>query len=159
MQDLPEPLRLQPGQEAPSTILSSSDEMRAERAAYLDPSALVRPAIREPESAALRLYVRQRRPLISSMLVRIEVSRVLLRFGPRALGRGRQVLATVDLVRLNDRILNTARTLLPGGLRSVDAIHLATALQLGDDLAEIVTYDERMAAGARDPGLSVVAPA
>jgi uncharacterized protein len=130
-------------------------ELSADGATYLDRSALVKLALREPGSEALPLHVG---PLISSALVRIEVARALLPLGPRALGRGQEVLARVDLVRPNDRIVNTARTLLPADLRSLDAIHLATALQLGDDLGTIVTYDERMAAGARDLGLPVIEP-
>jgi predicted nucleic acid-binding protein len=72
---------------------------------------------------------------------------------------GRRVLARVDLVRVNDRVLNLASTLLPLELRSLDAIHLATASLLGADLGEIVTYDERMAAAAQSMGFRVSSPA
>lgn len=70
----------------------------------------------------------------------------------------RSVLARIDLVRVNDRVLDATGTLLPVHVRSLDAIHLATAQQLGADLARIVTYDERMAIAARALGLSVVSP-
>ena len=133
--------------------------MSAEQATYLDSSALVKLAVREPESTALRRYLRRRRPLISSALARTEVARALLSLGPDAVRRGDEVLARVDLVRINDRVLNTAGSMLPPDLRSLDAIHLATAQQLGDDLARIVTYDDRMAAAARALGWTVVAPA
>jgi predicted nucleic acid-binding protein len=132
--------------------------MSSERATYLDSTALLRLVVRQPESAALRLFVRRRRPLISSVVVRIDVGRALLPFGPRAFDRGNDVLTRVDLVRLNDRIANIARTLPPTDLRPLDAIHLATALELGEQLDQIVTYDDRTATGARDLGLSVVAP-
>jgi predicted nucleic acid-binding protein len=132
--------------------------MSTERATYLDSTALLRLVVRQPESAALRLFVDRRRRLISSVLVRIDVGRALLPFGPRAFDRGHDVVTRVDLVRLNDRIANIARTLPPTDLRPLDAIHLATALELGEQLDQFVTYDDRTAAGARDLGLSVVAP-
>jgi uncharacterized protein len=68
------------------------------------------------------------------------------------------VLQRLDLVRVNDRILNAAGLLSPPELRSLDAIHLATAQQLGDDLNVLVTYDDRMAAAARQLGCRIVQP-
>ena len=132
--------------------------MTAERAVYLDSSALVKLAVREPESNALRRYIRRRRPLVSSALARTELSRSLLHLGPAALQLGHQVLMRIDLVRINDRVLSAAGTMLPTDLHTLDAIHLATALQLGVELARIVTYDERMAAAANALGLPVAAP-
>ena len=132
--------------------------MSAERATYLDASAIVKLAVREPESAALRRYLRRRRPLVSSALSRTEVSRALLPLGPEAVRRGHDVLARIELVRINDRVLNAAGAILPQQLRSLDAIHLASAGQFGGDLARIVTYDERMAAAARTLGLVVASP-
>jgi predicted nucleic acid-binding protein len=64
----------------------------------------------------------------------------------------------VDLVGVDDRILDTAGILEPKVARTLDAIHLATALTLGDDLAEILTYDRRMVQGARLLGLPVSSP-
>ena len=49
------------------------------------------------------------------------------------------MLARVELVRVNDRVLNAAAVLLPADVRSLDAIHLATAQQLGGDLSHVVT--------------------
>lgn len=132
--------------------------MSAERATYLDSSALVKLAVRESESSALRRYLRRRRPLISSALARTEVARAMLPIGPEAVRRGRDVLARVDLARVSDRVLVAAGRLLPANVRSLDAIHLATAQELGNDLTAIVTYDERMAAAARALGLRVSAP-
>jgi predicted nucleic acid-binding protein len=132
--------------------------MSADRATYVDSSALVKLAVLEPESAALRRYLRRRRPLVSSALARTEVLRALLPLGPDAIERGRAVLATVDLVRVNDRVLEAAGTLRPATVRSLDAIHIATAHQMGVDLSRVVTYDERMAAGARTLGFSVISP-
>jgi predicted nucleic acid-binding protein len=132
--------------------------MSAKRATYLDSSALVKLAVREPESAALRRYLRRRRPLITSALARTEVTRALLPLGREAVRRGHDVLARVDQVRINDRVLDAAGAVLPVELRSLDAIHLATAQQLGVDLARVVTYDERMTAAAKQLGLPVARP-
>jgi predicted nucleic acid-binding protein len=127
-------------------------------ATYLDSSAIVKLAVREPESDALRKHLRRLRPLVSSGLARTEVLRALLPGGETALVAGRRVLARIDLVRVNDQVLNLAGSLLPEELRSLDAIHLATARRLGTDLGEIVTYDERMVAAARIMGYKVSSP-
>jgi predicted nucleic acid-binding protein len=68
------------------------------------------------------------------------------------------VLARVELMRVNDQVLTAAGALLPVDLRSLDAIHLASAQQLGSDLGRIVTYDDRMSAAARSLGFTVAAP-
>ncbi|MHB1738665.1 MAG: type II toxin-antitoxin system VapC family toxin [Actinomycetes bacterium] len=132
--------------------------MSAERATYLDSSAIVKLVVAEAESTVLRRYLHRRRPLVSSALARTEVRRALLPLGPRAAARCDEVLARVELVRVSDRVLEAAATLLPTDLRSLDAIHLATAAQLGEDLARVVTYDDRMAAAAHALGWRVVAP-
>lgn len=131
--------------------------MNAERVTYIDSSAVVKLAVREPESAALRRYVRRRR-LVVSALARTEVARALLPIGLDAVRRGLDVLARIDLVRINDRVLESAASIMPPELRSLDAIHLATAEQLGADLARLITYDDRMAAAAVACGLTVAAP-
>ncbi|MGH2519379.1 MAG: type II toxin-antitoxin system VapC family toxin, partial [Chloroflexota bacterium] len=64
----------------------------------------------------------------------------------------------IDLVRINDRVLNQAGTMLPADVRSFDAIHMATAALLGDDVRDLVTYDERMASAARSLGCRVSSP-
>lgn len=127
-------------------------------ATYLDSSAIVKLAVEEPESAALRRFLRRKRPLVSSALARTEVLRALLLEGDEALARGRAVLARLDLIRVNDRVLNAAGTLLPDDLRSLDAIHLATAQQLASDLARIITYDERMSEAASHVGVQTASP-
>jgi predicted nucleic acid-binding protein len=127
-------------------------------ATYLDSSAIVKLAVREPESLALRRYLRRRYPLISTALARTEVLRALLPLGEEGTTRGRAVLQRIDLVRLNDRILNAAGLLRPPELRSLDAIHLATARELGDDLGAFITYDDRMGSAAKQLGYRVVQP-
>lgn len=125
---------------------------------YLDSSAIVKLAIEEPESGPLRRHLRRRGPLTSSALARTEVLRALLGEGDPGLTRGREVLGRLNLVRVNDRVLTTAGTMLPSEIRSLDAIHLATVLQLGDDVGQLVTYDDRMAAAARTLGLRTASP-
>jgi predicted nucleic acid-binding protein len=132
--------------------------MSASRATYLDSSAIVKLAVREPESSALHAHLRRRRPLVSSGLARTEVLRALLPLGPTAIARGHDVLGRIDLIRINDQVLNTAAEMLPPELRSLDAIHLATAQQLGTDLRHVVTYDDRLAQAARALGLKVANP-
>lgn len=147
------------GRNSRPRLLPGCAVMSAERATYLDSSAIVKLAVAEPESAELRRYLRRRRPWVSSALARAEVVRALLPAGPAAVRGGAAVLGRIDLIRVNDRVLDTAGRLLPVQLRSLDAVHLATAQLLGDDLARLVTYDERMAAAADRMGLSVAAPA
>ncbi len=96
--------------------------------------------------------------MVSSALARTEVLRALLPAGDDAVARGRSVLQRLDLVRVNDRILNAAAVLRPSELRSLDAIHLATAEQLGHELKALVTYDDRMIAAAKALGYSIVQP-
>lgn len=126
-------------------------------ATYLDSSAIIKLAVREPESLALRQYLR-RRPLVTSALARAEVLRALLPAGESAMAAGRNVLTRLDLVRISNRVLDKAGSLLPAQIRSPNAIHLATAGLLGEDLGTLVTYDKRMAEAARLSGHRVVAP-
>jgi uncharacterized protein len=133
--------------------------MTADRAIYLDSSAIVKLAVTEKESAALRRYLRDRSPLVVSALARTEVARSLLSLGPTAVQRGHDVLAKMDLIRVSDRILLEAGSLRPAELRSLDAIHLATMRQLGAGVRRLVTYDSRMSAGAKELGINTAAPA
>jgi predicted nucleic acid-binding protein len=133
--------------------------MSARRLTYLDSSAIVKLVVEEPESAALREYLRRRQPCVASALAKTEVARVLLALGLPAQRRGADVLSRIELIRVSDRVLTAAGSVLPADMRSLDAIHLATALQLGAELARVVTYDERLAEAARANGCTVVAPA
>ena len=132
--------------------------MNAERATYLDSSAIVKLVVAEEHFVALRAHLRRRRPLVSSALARTEVIRALAPLGARAQGRGGDVLRRIDLVRVSDRLLDQAAALRPEHLRSLDAIHLATAHHLGATLRQVVTYDHRMATAATLLGLPVATP-
>lgn len=124
----------------------------------MDSSAIVKLVADEPESVALRQFLRRRRPLVASALAHTEVARALIPDGPEAVRRGWQVLQTLNLIRINDRVLALAGELLPAEVRSLDAIHLATAQLLGEQLGRVVTYDERMVEAARVLGMRVASP-
>ena len=96
---------------------------------------------------------------MSSALARAEVARALLLEGEVGIERGKAVLDRIDMVRVNNRVLTAAGSLLPVELRSLDAIHLATAQELGRDLGQVITYDERMVDAARQLGIKTASPA
>lgn len=128
-------------------------------ALYLDSSAFVKLIVEEAETIAVRAYVGghvDRR--VSSALLRTEAMRAVRHLGPDARGITREALRRVDLVALDDRILDAAGILEPAVLRTLDAIHLATAMSIGDDLTAIVTYDTRMIEAARSLGLPTISP-
>ena len=98
---------------------------------------------------------------VSSAVALTEVPRALRRagFGTRERRRARELLARVALVDTDRRILAAAASLDPPTLRTLDAIHLATALAVREDLAALVTYDRRLRAAAERAHLDVLAPA
>ena len=106
----------------------------------------------------LRKYLQRKRLLVTSALARAEVARALLPWGSAAVDQGEKVMRRLEIIRINDRILYRAGRLPPIGLRSLDAIHLATAGELAEDLARVCTYDDRIAAAAATSGFTVVAP-
>ena len=129
-----------------------------EARAYLDSSALVKLVVREPESAALRRWARSADGFATCALARTELIRAVAPSGPSAVARARALLRRVDLIALDDVLLDAAAGIGPDTLRTLDAIHLAAAMALGDDLTAVVTYDRRMAIGAEALGLPVVSP-
>jgi predicted nucleic acid-binding protein len=129
---------------------------------YLDSSALVKLVQREAESSALRRYLRRHRDdrRVTSALARVEVVRAVAGGGLNAIAHARRQLARVDQVALDRELLDTAATLAPDQrLRSLDAIHLASAHALTSDLRALVTYDERMAVSGLALGMAIEAPA
>jgi uncharacterized protein len=132
--------------------------MSADRVTYVDSSAIVKLVVQEPESRALRQFLRRRRPIISSALARAEVTRAVLPLGATAITSAQRVLGSIELVRVSERVLTVAGTLLPADLRTLDAIHLATAIVLGDSLARFICYDDRLSHTARSLGWTVQAP-
>ncbi len=129
---------------------------------YLDSSALVKLVQQESESGALRGLILDHKPdtLVTSALARVEVVRAVWGGGHRAVDQARRQLARLDQIVLGGALLDRAAGLAPQvQLRSLDAIHLAAAQTVGDDLRAIVTYDRRMADAAGALGLVVQTPA
>ncbi len=129
------------------------------RGVYLDSSAIVKTVVLEPESAALRRFLRRVPARVSRALARTEVVRAVRHLGAGPIARARAVLDRLDLLGLDDALLDAAGALDAGVLRSLDAIHLAAASALAGQLEAVVTYDARMAEAARRLGLAVAAPA
>lgn len=128
-------------------------------ALYLDTSAFVKVVVEEDGSGALRTFLADHRARrVSSALLRTEALRAVRHLGPEALAAVRDGLRRIDLIGIDDRVLDAAGVLEPRVLRTLDAVHLATALSVGDDLEAIVTYDARMVEAARLLGLPARAP-
>jgi predicted nucleic acid-binding protein len=125
---------------------------------YLDSSAIVKLIAVEAESAALVETVRADPAVVSSALAWTEVVRAVRR-ARGSVARARRVLEGIALAPIDEGILREAADLAPAALRTLDAIHLATALSLREDLARLITYDERLAGAASSVGLRVDAPA
>lgn len=124
---------------------------------YLDTSAVTKLVRPEPETGALRRWLKNRRWIISD-LHRTELRRAAGRAGGRAPARADRLLAEVDLLSLSAEVFDDAGRLEPVSLRSLDALHLAAAMLLGGDLAGVVTYDDRLASAGKEAGLAVAAP-
>lgn len=127
---------------------------------YLDTAALVKLVVAERETAALRDWLSEAdRDPVSCDLARTELMRAVRRAAPDRVVRARAVLDALTLLEVSTAVFEEAGRLDPAVVRSLDAIHLAAALSLGDDLEGLVTYDERLADAARANGVAVVAPA
>lgn len=129
----------------------------ADTGLYLDASALVKLVVAEAETAALTTFVERQGVLTSCSLARVEVVRAVTAHGADAVATARELIAMLDLVQLDDELLELAGDL-GGTLRSLDAVHVAAALELGDALEALVTYDGRMISAARSLGLPVASP-
>lgn len=128
-------------------------------ALYFDTSALVKLVVAEPETTALRDTVRvSTAEPVSSDLTRTEFLRTVSRGAPDRLVSAREVLEALTLVTVTTEVFEAAGRLEPRALRTLDALHLASALSLGDDLEGVVTYDHRLADACRANGVAVLAP-
>ncbi|WP_425831106.1 type II toxin-antitoxin system VapC family toxin [Streptomyces fractus] len=127
---------------------------------YLDTAAVVKLVHAEAESQALREWLDERAEIgwASSVLLEIEAARALTRYAPDAVVRLHPVLDLIELMELDAATRILAQTVKPVTVRSLGAVHLATALRMGPHLTAFVTYDKRLADAACDAGLSVQAP-
>ena len=126
---------------------------------YLDTSAATKLIVAERGTTALRSWLSTRdEHVFSSDLLRTELLRVTRRAAPGQMVQARAVLDSLLLLRLTTSICERAAILGPDHLRSLDALHLSAALELGDQLQGLITYDERLAHGADALGITVVQP-
>lgn len=126
---------------------------------YLDTSALVKLVAAEPETEALRAWLSAPgRDPVTSDLARTELLRAVRRADPAATADARATLDVMTIVPLPTTTFDAAGLLHPATVRSLDALHLAAALALGDDIEGFVTYDARLADAATQNGLQVIAP-
>lgn len=126
-------------------------------ATYLDTSAILKLVIADRETTPLRAYLAQRATLVSSALSRMEVARAVQSDDPGFAAQAKAVFQRIGLIRVTDSILDTAGAL-PAELLTPVALHLATALELGRDLAQLVTYDSAVLAATRELDVATVSP-
>jgi predicted nucleic acid-binding protein len=126
---------------------------------YFDTSALTKLVVAEAESLALRqwLTATERTP-VSCDLARTELLRAVRRVASDRMVQAREVLDSLVLLQVTTDTFEAAAHLDPTVLRTLDAIHLAAALTLGDELEGIVVYDERLAHAATLLGIRVISP-
>ncbi|GAB2985317.1 type II toxin-antitoxin system VapC family toxin [Saccharothrix stipae] len=125
---------------------------------YFDSSALVKLVRAEAESAALHDWlVSHTDPVVSSALARTEVLRAVRRDSTRLADKARRVLSGVEMIPMTFDLLDEAGGL-SAELRSLDAIHLVSALRLRGDLDAFVAYDKRLLTAADEMGLPVASP-
>jgi len=127
---------------------------------YLDSSAIVKLVASEQESVALHELLRSGGPAVAGALAKVEVHRAVIRLGPSPdlQRRVTDVLSRIALIRVDDAILQRAAQLEPASLRSLDAIHLATAMSVRQHLEAFVVYDRKLAEAAVQLGVAVAAP-
>jgi uncharacterized protein len=128
--------------------------------AYIDTSAFIKLVRSEPESQALRAELRGvENELISSILLSVEGHRAARRYGKLASVRANAALTTITLLALDEPIIEIAANLEPPELRSLDALHLASILSLGEDIECVYCYDTRLTSAAQALEIEVIAPA
>ena len=126
---------------------------------YVDTSALVKFVVREEFSADLREWAEARdEALVSSELARTELLRAVQRVSPSLMATANAVIEAIALITPAPTTFQAAGRLSPIGLRSLDAIHVATALELGDELSGLVAYDDRLLAAAEANGIAALSP-
>lgn len=124
----------------------------------LDTSAFLKLLLPERNHEALRAHLGDGSPRVASQLLRLEALRTVRRVASELLPEAERQLALIQLVPIDQPVLDIASELPPTELRSLDAIHLATALSLTDYSPSLITYDRQLAAAAQTAGIPVAAP-
>ncbi len=127
---------------------------------YLDSSALLKLLHEERESAALEdwLSARTQTPVVTSELAKVEVIRASRRVNADVLPAAKALLAALDLVPLSGEVVDAAADVGETMLRSLDAVHLASALSIRSDVSAFIAYDRRLSDAAADAGLASLQP-
>jgi predicted nucleic acid-binding protein len=127
---------------------------------YLDSAAVVKLVHAESQTLALRAWLNDRAEMdwISSVLLEIESFRALARYAPESVTRLHLVLDQINLIEISPRVRILAQTVSAVTVRSLDAIHLGTALGVRSRLTSFVTYDKRMLDAATAVGLPAYSP-
>ncbi len=125
----------------------------------VDSSALVKLIVNEPKSQSFSTWLKNcKHDLFVSEIAHTEVARAIARVDANLQGQLKNVLERFGTIRVSSQILTIAGVLTPTNLRTLDAIHLASCLILGDDLKGFVTYDSAQADAASHNGITVIAP-
>jgi len=127
---------------------------------YADTSAVIKLLVEESHSKAFAAFYDEHSDTewVSSALLKIEVTRAVTRAMPALLPDARDLLLAFSVVAIDDEIVETAMNEPDRGLRSLDAIHVATARVLREDLAAIVSYDDRLLKAASEAGMNTASP-
>ncbi len=135
-----------------------TDSEDARSSVYVDTSVFGRVILEEPDKSAITRDLAKFDRSVASRLLRVELRRVARR--EDALEEADRILDDVQLIPLDEDVLATAETISPATVGTLDAIHLATAVRLSraGELDAIMTYDKRLADGAREHGLTVLSP-
>ena len=125
---------------------------------YLDSSAIVKLVIQEAESAALRRYLRPASSRATSRLSWSEVARAVRKTEPSALPTAKRILSRFEAVELSPDVVAAAGDVDPLEVRTLDAVHIASAAKLVPDLIALISYDKRMTSAAVASGIPVASP-
>lgn len=129
----------------------------ADESTYIDSSALVKLVLDEPESEVLAQSIAREHRLITSWLSSVEVVRAIRVGNPAFEAQAEQVLSTCTRLAVTHEVLRTAQQLAGPALRTIDAIHLATARRAR--ARRVIAYDRRLIAAAEEAGVEVLSPA
>jgi uncharacterized protein len=137
---------------------SEDAEEHAHSSVYVDTSAIARMLLDEPDKPVIEQRLEDFNERVASRLLRVELRRVGVREG--VLDRADELLRDISLVALDEEILAAAETVTPSTVTTLEAIHLATAVRLSraGELDALMTYDKRLADGAREHGITVLSP-
>lgn len=127
---------------------------------YADTSAVIKLLAEESHSKAFAAFYDSHAEAewVSSALLRIEVARAVARVAPALLPDARDLLSAFTYIAMDEEVVEAAMSEPDRALRSLDAVHLATARIVAEDLDGLVTYDARLATAASDAGLPVLTP-